>query len=156
MKKLLLLLGCLSLAGCLDVSSPENNPSDPATETFASSLGVNISQMQKVTVADQTVYYKDISVGTGAQLSTITQTTTVVIDYAGFLKDGSNFTNGEQQNQPFQLASAILGLQAGMVGMNVGGERLIVIPSTLGYGPSGNGPVPPNSTLIFDVRLDNF
>ena len=158
MKKLLLLLGCISLAGCLDVSAPADNPSDPTTETFAPSLGVNLAQMTKVPVGDQFVYYKDISVGSGAQLDTITQTTIVVIDYGGFLPNGSNFTGGEQQQQSIPLPSTIVGLQAGMLGMSVGGERLIVIPSALGYGafpPTGSG-IPANSTLVFDVILDDF
>ena len=154
MKKLLLLLGCISLAGCLDVSAPADNPSDPTTETFAPSLGVNLAQMTKVPVGDQFVYYKDISVGTGAQLDTILQTTTVVIDYAGYLKDGSRFDSAQQA--PIALAGSVLGFQIGMIGMNVGGQRLIVIPSALGFGPYGSGPVPPNATLVFNVTLDDF
>lgn len=37
--------------------------------------------------------------------------------------------------------------------MQVGGERRVTIPARLGYGKSGSGPIPPNSTLIFDLKL---
>ena len=38
--------------------------------------------------------------------------------------------------------------------MKVGGQRLIVVPSALGYGPNIAGPIPPNSTLIYMFQLD--
>jgi peptidylprolyl isomerase len=58
----------------------------------------------------------------------------------------------------FPLPNVILGWQEGLVGMQVGGRRLLVIPAELGYGnnpPSGSG-IEPGETLIFVVDLVSF
>ena len=56
---------------------------------------------------------------------------------------------------PFQLGAGMViqGWDQGMVGMQKGGRRLLVIPPELGYGPQGAGPIGPNETLIFVVDL---
>jgi FKBP-type peptidyl-prolyl cis-trans isomerase FkpA len=153
MRRLLCVIGALGLAGCLSsTDASSGTPSDPTTETFASNLNVNISQMQKTTNG---VFYKDISVGTGATLSA---PVAVVVTYAGFLKTGTMFDSGSQV--PIPLSNAVFGFQEGMLGMHVGGERLIVIPSDLGYGSrdvaTPLGTIPANSTLVFDVHLDQI
>lgn len=153
MKRLLLLLGSLALAGCnLDgYTSTSNNPSDPSTESFASLLGVNISQMQKIAVGNEFVYYRDSTVGQGAALTTARE---VIVTYVGYLSNGFQFGVGTSQD--VDLSTTVPGFQRGMIGMNAGGHRLIVVPSDLGYGPFGVGPIPPNSTLIFDIKLEQI
>jgi FKBP-type peptidyl-prolyl cis-trans isomerase len=152
LKNVPLLLGCLSLAGCLGSTEVADHPSDPTTESFAPGLGVNISQMQAIAVGSGFVYIKELTVGTGAQLDA---PTTVVITYATFLANGTEVDEGS--SVPYNLSSVIVGFQRGMLGMNVGGERLIVIPSALAFGVQGSAPgVPPNATLVFDVRLDEI
>ena len=52
------------------------------------------------------------------------------------------------------MASELQGFRDGVVGMQPGGERILVIPSALGFGPRTDVPgVPPNSTLVYDVIL---
>ena len=128
-------------------------PSDPATETFAPSLNVNISQMTKLPTG---TYVHDLTVGTGAEVGR--QTDTVWVSYEGFLKDGKLFNSGT--NVKFVRATLVKGFQDGVVGMKVGGQRLIVIPSEQGYGhvrqpdPStGKTLIPRQSTLVFKVTL---
>src|SRR5689334_867230 len=79
------LLAAATLAGCSLNTGPANNPTDPATETFASSLGVNIATMTKTQSGD---YYKDIAVGTGPVISGNAQ---IGFDYSGYIKDGTLF-----------------------------------------------------------------
>lgn len=155
MKSLLLVLATLSLSVCDLNTQPEDHPTDPATETFASLLNVTISTMQKTTneprcASDRhyCVYYKDISIGTGA---TLTTATIITMSYGQFVKTGA--VADARDHAPITVASMPPGLQEGLAGMKIGGERLIVIPSALGYGNNSVGSVPPNSTLIFDVIL---
>lgn len=139
----------LLLVGCnLDVPMPEDNPSDPTKEAFAASLNIDIATMQKTALG---TYYKDISVGTGA---TLTSRRPVLVDYAAFLRNGARIDQGLSSPIDLTLGNSITGFGDGMLGMKVGGERVLVIPSALAYGNRNDIPeIPPNSTLIFDVKL---
>ncbi len=80
----------------------------------------------------------------------------VVVSYVGRLKDGSVFDSSEGRTPlQFQLGDShiIAGLNAGMQGMRVGGKRLLIIPSDLAYGAQQMGPIPPSSTLVFEITL---
>lgn len=125
-------------------------PSNPATETYAASLGVNIAQMTKVS---NDLYTQDLVVGTG---NTAVNGKTLGVIYTGWLVNGTQFdSNVGGQPISFVLGfnQVIEGWDQGLVGMKVGGKRLLVIGSALGYGASGSGPIPPNATLVFQVQL---
>ena len=147
MRRLSVLSALAMVAACnLDTTGPTGVSSDPATETFASSLGIDIATMTKT---QDGVYYKDLTVGTGPVL---TGTPTISFTYRGFLKDGTVFDpGGPLAGQP--LGQLIFGFQEGVQGMQVGGERILVIPSALGYGSAPPNGIPVNATLIFDVTL---
>jgi len=60
------------------------------------------------------------------------------------------------QGQNYQLdlrSGSTLGLADGMLGMSVGGERLIVSPSENALGACGRGAIPGNSTIVYKVDL---
>lgn len=156
MKRLLLLVAAtLSMTACLDSTAP--TPSDPRTETFASSLGVDIANMQ---VTTNGTFYRDEIVGTGTALTNPTTLTVVNVDYTGYIPNGSSFGSGTGQN--LTLGNLIPGFVDGIIGMNVGSTRLVVIPSDLGYGNatqkdgSGNVVIPANSTLVFRIKLNSI
>ena len=124
--------------------------SDPAKDTFASSLGVNISQMTKVSDA---LYYQDLVTGTGTAAAT---GRLVTVNYTGWLTDGTQFdTSIGKAPLSFSLGTGavIKGWDLGILNMKVGGKRRLVIGSDLGYGSGGNGAIRPNSTIVFDVQL---
>jgi FKBP-type peptidyl-prolyl cis-trans isomerase len=89
----------------------------------------------------------------------ITNGQTAVMLYTGKLTDGSVFdSTASRNNQPFSFnlgaGQVIKGWDEGILGMKVGEERILTIPSELAYGAAGHPPViPQNATLIFDVTL---
>ena len=50
-------------------------------------------------------------------------------------------------------ATLVPGFREGMLNMNYGDKAMLFIPSYLGYGSQGNGPIPPNTDLIFEIEL---
>lgn len=98
--------------------------------------------------------YEDIVVGKGAKPE---QGKEVSVHYTGRLEDGSVFDSSVEKNKPFNfkigVGQVIKGWDEGVMGMQVGGKRKLIIPPALGYGERAAGKIPPNSVLIFDVEL---
>lgn len=101
------------------------------------------------------VLVKDLIIGMGPTVQLGRQ---VSILYEGAFPTGKVFDKNKNRNKPltFRLGTGevIRGLEKGLEGMKVGGEREITIPPELGYGKKGSSNVvPPNSTLVFSVQL---
>lgn len=133
------------------VSTPSTPDTPAATPKFAPALGVDLAAMTKTPSG---LAYRDVKVGTGPVATAGRQ---VSVQYTGWLPDGTKFDSSRDRNAPFEFplggGRVIQGWDEGVAGMHVGGRRLLVIPPSLGYGPAGTGPIPPNSTLVFDVEL---
>jgi FKBP-type peptidyl-prolyl cis-trans isomerase FkpA len=102
----------------------------------------------------------DVRAGTGA---TAISGSVITVHYTGWLYDDNN---PEEKGMQFDTSAGgsafsftlgagqvIGGWDQGLAGMRVGGLRRLVIPPSLGYGASRNGPIPPNASLVFDVEL---
>lgn len=134
--------------------------SSPAAVTGASTTELNtqtstttsMPPVQNVT----DLQVKDEVVGTGA---TAAPGDSVTVNYVGSLTDGTVFdasANHGNQGFTFTLGTGqvIAGWDKGIVGMKVGGKRMLVIPPSMAYGDRAVGNViPANSTLVFEVEL---
>jgi peptidylprolyl isomerase len=100
--------------------------------------------------------YIDTKVGTG-ELAAPHKWYSVL--YTGYLQDGTVFDSSAKHPEqgPFVLQQGahkvIPGWDTGFYGMRVGGKRRLFIPHQLAYGMRGNGAVPPNADLVFDIEL---
>ena len=83
-----------------------------------------------------------------------TLTDVALVKYEGRLADGTVFDAQEQA--PFPVGQVVPGFTQALLRMQKGGEYRITIPPQLGYGDQDRGPIPANSTLIFDVTLIDF
>lgn len=81
----------------------------------------------------------------------------IQVNYEGKLIDGTVFDSSYTNNTPFVVDMAHPGVIAGWVQvlkmMPAGSKWEVTIPQELGYGPNGNGPIPPFSTLIFTMEV---
>lgn len=141
-------LTCVALLLSAAVACGKSDSSPSGGETGAS----NITTLQVV----------DTRVGTGAEA---TNGKRVSVHYTGWLYSesaanhhGSQFETS-RGGAPIEFtlgAGAVIpGWDQGIVGMKVGGQRTLTIPPSLAYGSRGQGPIPGNATLVFDVELVN-
>lgn len=82
----------------------------------------------------------------------------VIVNYEGFLDDGTMFDSSFKKGKPFQFVfgtgRVIKGWDLGLVGMKVGGKRKLFVPSSLGYGERKIGDmIPAHSDLSFEIEL---
>ena len=100
---------------------------------------------------------EDLVVGDGAE---ITVGKGALVDFVGTLENGSVFDTSLPEGGgagPFSfifgVGQVIAGWDQGLVGMRVGGRRILRIPASLAYGSQSRLGIPANSTLIFEVVL---
>jgi FKBP-type peptidyl-prolyl cis-trans isomerase len=142
-------------------SAANDSASKPATSA-APSDDAGAKDPSMPSTAPSSLQSTDLKTGTGPA---ITKGKTAVVHYTGWLYSenapehkGTKFDSSLDRNDPFSFSvgggDVIGGWDQGVVGMQVGGQRRLVIPPALGYGASGaGGVIPPNATLVFDIQL---
>lgn len=170
MKKQILILTflfALLLAACGGNANVDNltaeNTDATNTNTDVSNANIDASDASEfidpdieIVETESGLQYQDLVLGNGAVAET---GSTVSIHYTGWLIDGTEFDSSIDGGVPISFALGtgyvIPGWDEGLLGMKVGGKRLLVIPSTLAYGETGagGGLISPNATIVFEVEL---
>jgi FKBP-type peptidyl-prolyl cis-trans isomerase len=141
-RSLVILAVCLAaLTACTKGCSTENEAMTSACKPSSES----IPELKIV----------DIKSGEGAEA---VAGKSVTVHYTGTFMDCKKFDSSLDRGEPFhfQLGSGMVipGWDQGVVGMKVGGKRLLLVPYAMAYGEAGNpGGIPPNSDLRFEVEL---
>ena len=99
----------------------------------------------------------DTVLGSGAA---VTNGRTITVHYTGWLYNArsTKFDSSVDRGTPFAFVigngSVISGWDQGVLGMRVGGKRILVLPASLGYGATGSGAtILPNASLVFEVEV---
>jgi FKBP-type peptidyl-prolyl cis-trans isomerase FkpA len=143
----------LLLAVAATAAACDGDPTaiDARDVTFAPELGVDLDAMTRLSSG---LYLQDLEEGTG---TTALAGRTVGVLYRGWLPDGTLFDERQNATNPFRFrlgaGMVIAGWDQGLQGMRAGGVRRLVIPPSLGYGDRPTGAIPPNSVLVFEIRL---
>ncbi len=138
-----LLYALLALSGASAMaqtpSAPASNSAPPTKEPIVTASGLS---------------YLSLHEGTGGAP---TATDTVRVHYRGTLANGQEFDSSYKRGQPaeFPLNRVIPCWTEGVQLMHIGGRARLICPSNLAYGPNGagNGLIPPNATLTFEIEL---
>ena len=123
-----------------------------ANQAAADSFLATNAEREGVQTTDSGLQYEVIEEGDGPKPAPDDQ---VTIDYRGTLPDGTQFDSSYDRGEPatFNVQGVIPGFAEGLQLMSVGSKYKLYIPPDLGYGPRGQGPIPPNATLIFEVEM---
>ncbi|RYU87927.1 peptidylprolyl isomerase [Mucilaginibacter terrigena] len=155
MKKYFFILSMLAV-GLASCSKSDPGPVyDPVAQAKADDgvIKAYLASHTDITATKDTsgLYYQIITEGTGP---VITNDSKVKVSYVGTDINGVKFDQREDYTTTLSASTNIIaGWKIGVPKVKVGGKILLIIPSTLAYGPYSNGPIPPNSVIIFVITV---
>ena len=138
-------------------SNPDNSASQNSCQQ--TSVSGSVEQVPEIYKASKDVTKlesTDLKVGTGKAAQ---PNSCILVKYYGTLAQSGklfdeNYTQPQLLQSPIGAGMLIAGWDQGVIGMKEGGVRRLVIPSDMGYGPSGSGEkIPPDSDLVFTIKL---
>jgi FKBP-type peptidyl-prolyl cis-trans isomerase FkpA len=139
----------IAVGGAIAATAKQVAMARPAAEFLAKN-----AKRSGVVTTPSGLQYQVITPGQGARA---TSSDVVIVDYDGKLANGETFDASSRHGGPATLpvSGLIPGWVEGLQLMNVGSHYRFWIPPELGYGPAGagDGIIPPNALLVFDVTL---
>jgi FKBP-type peptidyl-prolyl cis-trans isomerase len=153
---LALALGLVRPAGASERPTTRATPVIPDSPTVARARAHGTLTRNPAVRTASGLEYIDVKVGRGAPTKA---TQAVSVHYTAWvLGEAKPFDRTRDRGGPvaFQLGRGqlIKGFEEGLLGLQPGGIRKVIIPSHLGYGPAGRpGVIPPAATLVFEVEL---
>ncbi len=143
------------LGACVGVEQTAGTVSDPTPVDSSVDSTEASSEGEGMTTESGLQYIEEVA-GTGRVAEAGTK---VSVHYTGMLEDGTVFDSSVERGDPIDFVlgagQVIPGWDEGIALMSTGGKARLVIPSELAYGAqgAGNGAIPPDATLTFDVEL---
>lgn len=150
------LLGATLMIALFAACSKDNDTYDPVpqfnrdVDTIKAYLKNNNIQAIQDTASG--IFYQITKEGNGVD-SVKSTASKVKVFYTGRLLSGTVFDSTKTEPAEFTAGNLIVGFQFGLTKLSKGGKVTVYIPSFYGYGPSGNGRIPGNTVLIFDIEL---
>ena len=149
MKSTLLALVSLLFVSCLS-DNETSKPVDYTVQNEKEIVDYIAKNKLTATKTDSGLYYVVNEAGTGVQP---TASSNVTVAYKGYFTNGNVFDESKAEGISFGLNQVIKGWTEGIPFFKEGGNGVLLIPSQLGYGSNGSGPIPGGSVLIFNVKL---
>ncbi len=149
-KVVLLIIPCfLIYTGCNDEDGPDVDQAQVDQELILQYISDNNLNAEE---GPEGLYIATEREGMG---ESPTVNDTVVVDYEGFLLNGSKFDSSIDRGTPaeFPLSGLIRGWQIGIPLMQEGEKSTLLLPSALAYGNNPPPGIPVNAVLIFDIDL---
>ena len=159
MKHLLCIIGICAMAGtAMSAGESPDSAAAPAPKPHKASMAARKAARASDTVTTKSgLKYIVLKKGNGVKPKA---GTSIKVNYTGKFTDGKVFDSSIPRGEPFQFTvgagQVIKGWDEALLMMSKGEKRTLIIPPSLGYGPAGMGPIPPNATLIFEVELVDF
>ncbi|CAN8259877.1 unnamed protein product [Cochlearia groenlandica] len=154
------LLGCLIAAAAATCEILLTDSSEAVSTSRRALRASKIPDSEFTTLPNNLKYY-DIKVGNGAEA---VKGSRVAVHYVAKWK-GITFMTSRQGlgvggGTPYgfdvgqsEKGNVLKGLDLGVEGMRVGGQRLVIVPPELAYGKKGVQEIPPNATIELDIEL---
>ncbi|MBL8545025.1 MAG: FKBP-type peptidyl-prolyl cis-trans isomerase [Hyphomonadaceae bacterium] len=162
MIKTLFFVATLALAACgnsngvmEEIERAEKQEAGAATQSIPG-LGAEVREQAQTLPSGLELQFTRR--GANQSLPTPTMNASVLVHYQGTFVDGGSEFDSSFGSDPveFPLQAVVPGFSEAITHMRPGDEVIATFPGSLGYGPAGRGPIPPNAALRFRIVLLAF